>query len=768
MTRSDRAGFVRELTSSRTLRKMLGLYVAISLVLFVVLLSVFCFQLTERMHQDRLRGARATLDTAEQMNDHYVRSIINYGIQSLDDYEVRGLLYSNDFSSYLSINSRNIYNQVAGISGLLANVQFVNNNTRTVLDSNGRYSFDVYADEALLAWLETMSPSPRTPVYFHPRLMNQSSRLHPSERLVVSTVYYLNRNGALVLNFDYDAYKALVFPRGEMEHTQCYIVNQQQTLFCATQDGLVDDSLAFDTEILHAVQDQQADRGVFTAADGRAVTYRKNALLGLTYYAVIERPKLFSDIGATHAILLMAAVFLAASLLVSYLLAVASSLPILRLHRNVRTHMPAEWSPQEVNQDEIAYLSQAYRQVITANQELTEQTQTHQREKENWQLLHLMNLDSNPTHAASVTAVDELSAQFTEPDFVVIALLPNRQMAAATTGGQELRLRLANLAASMLADFGALRVVFPVSFQVLMVLNTDLGKQREALNARLGDLLSRCKESLNDSTQYLGVGTPVQALSDIADSFSGAMEALQYAHRMQNSQPCWAESLVMQPASSEHYPYDVDAELMKAVKHQQLSQAEAYVEAFFQRISAFHHSQYLRTMLQLDAAFQRLENSLQLPSDYVADTSVITHWNLEEAKQHFIARVRLDISQQASQRRDRADNGQLIERINQLIEERIDDPSLSVTQLADELSFSVNYLRSLYKAGTGETLSSYITSRRVAAACRLLDETDAPVEQITERLGFSSRNYFFTFFKNHVGMTPTQYRTRDKGADAST
>ena len=97
-----------------------------------------------------------------------------------------------------------------------------------------------------------------------------------------------------------------------------------------------------------------------------------------------------------------------------------------------------------------------------------------------------------------------------------------------------------------------------------------------------------------------------------------------------------------------------------------------------------------------------------------------------------------------------------------MIEENLYNPDFSINQVADQFSFSVNYLRSLYKSACGESLSGRITRRKLETACSLLDNTDETIESITSRLGFSTRNYFFTFFKKHMGMTPTQYRNREQ------
>ena len=184
---------------------------------------------------------------------------------------------------------------------------------------------------------------------------------------------------------------------------------------------------------------------------------------------------------------------------------------------------------------------------------------------------------------------------------------------------------------------------------------------------------------------------------------------------------------------------------------------------FFDRISCYYHNQFVRSTLHLDVALQRLEISLQLerPSSVSRiDTATVMHWNAQDACQYFIHRAQLDIAQLQDMKKASSSGNDLLERIDRMIDDNIFNPDFSVVQLADAFSFSVNYLRSLYKAGAGESLSAHIARKRVEAACSLLDNTDESIETITQKLGFSTRNYFFTFFKKHMGMTPDQYRNR--------
>jgi len=85
--------------------------------------------------------------------------------------------------------------------------------------------------------------------------------------------------------------------------------------------------------------------------------------------------------------------------------------------------------------------------------------------------------------------------------------------------------------------------------------------------------------------------------------------------------------------------------------------------------------------------------------------------------------------------------------------------NLTLTDIAEEIFLSVNYICAVFKRETGETINEYLTQVRVNEAKRLLRTTKLKVWEIAEHLGFENHNYFSTLFKKQTGMKPQQYRT---------
>ena len=63
---------------------------------------------------------------------------------------------------------------------------------------------------------------------------------------------------------------------------------------------------------------------------------------------------------------------------------------------------------------------------------------------------------------------------------------------------------------------------------------------------------------------------------------------------------------------------------------------------------------------------------------------------------------------------------------------------------------------------TGGTLSNYIIRKRLDKICELLEKTDMPVTEIADSMGFASKSYLYTFFKNYMGVTPNEYRKQKR------
>ena len=91
------------------------------------------------------------------------------------------------------------------------------------------------------------------------------------------------------------------------------------------------------------------------------------------------------------------------------------------------------------------------------------------------------------------------------------------------------------------------------------------------------------------------------------------------------------------------------------------------------------------------------------------------------------------------------------------------DPNLTLKTLGDEFGISPNYLGRLFKKDFGISVQEYISEVRLENVLRELKETEDSAKDIAERNGFiSSSNYFYTYFKKKIGVTPQMYREKNR------
>ena len=79
-------------------------------------------------------------------------------------------------------------------------------------------------------------------------------------------------------------------------------------------------------------------------------------------------------------------------------------------------------------------------------------------------------------------------------------------------------------------------------------------------------------------------------------------------------------------------------------------------------------------------------------------------------------------------------------------------------ELAARLFYSENHIADVVRDHCGLTIQQLKRSFLMEEAKRLLRDTGATVEEISERLGFSSKSGFYHSFKEYFGCTPAQYR----------
>lgn len=80
---------------------------------------------------------------------------------------------------------------------------------------------------------------------------------------------------------------------------------------------------------------------------------------------------------------------------------------------------------------------------------------------------------------------------------------------------------------------------------------------------------------------------------------------------------------------------------------------------------------------------------------------------------------------------------------------------------ASVLGRSSDHIERVFRADTGQSLMSYLTTVRLEVACDLLIHSQRPISEIALILTFSSASHFARVFKARYNMSPREYRERN-------
>jgi len=116
---------------------------------------------------------------------------------------------------------------------------------------------------------------------------------------------------------------------------------------------------------------------------------------------------------------------------------------------------------------------------------------------------------------------------------------------------------------------------------------------------------------------------------------------------------------------------------------------------------------------------------------------------------------------QQESRRNALIKNDVIREVDKYIRMHYEETDLQLTDIAEAVNLSSNYLSNLFSAVMGENLTRYINEVRIEEAKRLLCSTNLKVYEVSRRVGFNNPSYFSTVFKKITGTAVSEYKKNE-------
>jgi two-component system response regulator YesN len=134
---------------------------------------------------------------------------------------------------------------------------------------------------------------------------------------------------------------------------------------------------------------------------------------------------------------------------------------------------------------------------------------------------------------------------------------------------------------------------------------------------------------------------------------------------------------------------------------------------------------------------------------------IVRNDSLESIKDSFLTCISLKIKVIRKYELHHTDS--VIRRTCQYVMEHIEENN-TLEVVAQEVQLHKDYLSKMFKQKTGFHFIDYVTKAKMEHAKQLLGTGKYKNYEISEKLGYSSPDYFCRLFKNYTGHTPLEYK----------
>lgn len=734
---------------------------------FLVLYSQSSRTLVEEIgeHSESLlvNGARNTARLMEWSLD--------FAFSSSNDSELTVYALSDHYSDY---ETYEVWSRLMGIkmsNPSIDSVYLINDYTNTVIDSKlGLTAAADFYDQDILNRLRDPEKSDQTVLI--PRKLPEP--LSEGTFKDVITIVRLYEKGssisAFVLNVDTRELMTLLQNNSQYRDRIIMVLNDH--------NEQVFSSIPLDSEQIQEYRDRADGLSGWemykpSNQEKQLIVYSNASIKGIQNWSFIEgipRDVILKKIDVLRnlSILLFAGLFLA-SLAVTIWISKRVYSPIQDLVSNVMKQQQAEeTSNQSHSSDELDYLSS----VFTAQQEQIIELTDH------WRHSKILGRERFLRELLGRGSLEraEIKSQFEEWDIelpeenisVVIFRIDHFPQFMDTYSEKDRRL----------LRFAMSNIVHESLKMAEQQLQTvDMGHDHVAvilaMSSPAEEFIANVKITQQLVQQYLSIGTTAawgEALPHLHDLHEGYLETYELTQerfRFGHGAVIARSLLAGNAGDVYHLPIDKERQLAQAIHK---TDTEAALEIMHQAVEELRILPYFECKMSLITLFMDMRRLIQdqtikpLPSSFgltSVENQIIqleTLDNLVPWIDYMLTKALDDLIAARSQSK----NAGFVEEVDRIIAEQLSNHNLSSKMLADELGLSVNYLRSLYKAETNQSIPDTISQKRLECICRELLASDSPIEPIISAYGFSSLNTFYTVFKKVYGVTPAQYRKRHK------
>ena len=682
------------------------------------------------------------------------------------------LLYSDEFAQSDNLNAYYMLPDILSSNNVIHSVYIINHRTNSVIyaDSSVRYRTEInkFSDKGILKIIAA-SPSDYSPLMFYPREVssNMDKSMAVKNNKFLSLIFYRYPEGAFVVNLDTARLDRLVNIASKDISSETFIFNKYG--FVVSDSGNEDSTLFADDysnhDLYKLIRSQKASSGVVTYRESNVnyqLLYSKESSFGFIYVTRVRQLLLDTNNSLLLKALLYSLMFFISTLIMSFIYSLFIYRPVQLLTNTIKKHSN---SPDDIETDELAHISKAYLKMAEENHNLSKYKKVYENTAKPAALQTLLNGDFSQTYNTA-SDFSRLGIQLTGPSYLVITIIPDNINGCyeSQTGLDLLLFSIGNIGSEIFSQYSTLEWVESQKKEIIFIININQTAHYKDEILQCIKKFQRIFSNYFNQSFSCGLGNIAVDLEDISEAYKQSTEALLYHFLYGDSSIIFYDSLHLRPITEQVYPFDLESRIIAKIKTGTNQGFTQLVQDFFDVIREYDYNQMILYILQIYAAIRRTVHTLNLSMNdtFHMEIDSMQLGTISDCQNKMLLYCQHIIEMFREQKGAHSEKNKIVSEARAIVKENIYDPALSVEYIANKIHISVNYLRTIFKDIAGVSLSNYITEKKLELIYSLLTNTELNVQEISEQLGFRSNSYFFTFFKNHTGMSPIQYRKNSR------
>jgi AraC-like DNA-binding protein len=770
---------IQKIKKSSIFFRIIIIYFTSSIFLLLLLSSFLTYFLSRNIIKNETNASNHSMEQANNTINYILSDIYTSFYNLFSSSEISNILYSykitpNDYQQISQIS-----NKASVLSECVDSFYIINNKAGFVysyIDGTPKYStVNGFFDTQALDILNIISKN--NEYLFYSRVLNFSVENEEFKKNYITFAFSLDNGGVfspggIVINIDQQKLQYLLNISAYKNYF--FIVNANASIiFCSDNKKINTSFLNTDVNrsIYNYIYNSNKENETFEKkVDNRLyfISYKKSPKFKFTLIYIIPFNEIYKQISTIKNLIIIITFFL---IFLTFIIATMCSkliyLPISRLVINVQRNFGKIHQKDEqgilFNKNEFEYLSVIYKQLIDEIKEINSYIKGVEDSKNREIILKFLNNESFGLNEF-LKLLKSQNIDFDYQYFAVVVFNLDRYPHVKNIQVDDLflaKFAIHNIASELISEkFKAVGVIDQKQYVSFILNIRENEANEENLAPIVNNIISIIFKYINIRVSA-GIGSFVKNLSNIPQSYSNAIIASDYLFlKNEMSIISFKEIEYINNLNGYEYFYDLENLILNAVRNRNMDQALNNMHTFFKKIAQTNINNMRLSIMQLFISLNRIIKS----SDNFDKIIDFSEFNLQIDRGRYLFEVEnifCDFIEYYIKNKNAAlleERRLQMERACEFIKQNYSNPNLSINDIAEYLELSPSYFRTLFKNSFSISPIDYLTNYRMEVAKKLLETTDLPVKDISNKVGYINCRYFYGIFKNKFGVTATEYR----------